>query len=145
MKQDLYVHMTTSGALRGKWEFEYGAKALADAATKQGEDRRARKATWEAEYQKVLVKIKESGISVEESLGRSLSNNTSAYGRGPDVNIDATLRTDLIECHNRIAIHDKAAEEYEAWAAVMKAQGDRRVTLTHADWMYFFGGLDTTE
>lgn len=143
MKHDLYVHAITSGALRSKWEFEYGAQELALAAGKQAADRAARRDRWKAKYAEVMAKIKESGVSVAESVASSLSNTT--YGRGPDVTVDDKLRVDLLECHGRIENHDKAFEEYTAWAAVMKAQDDRKLKLTQADWLFFFGGLDTTE
>ena len=143
MKHEMYATVVLSGSLRSKWEFEYSCAALADAAKTQAKDRAERKALWKAKYDEVMTKIKESGLNVREELSAAMSGRS--YGRGPSVSVDTQLEADLLECHNRIEVHDKAMQEYEAWHSVMSAQRGRNVLLTHADWMFFFGGLDRGE
>ena len=145
MKHDIYATLiSTSTALRNKWEFEYPAAELATAAKTQAEDRIKRKIAWQIKYDETLAKIKESGLNVREELALAMSNRSYGNG-GPTIEIDSNLRSDLLECHERIQIHDRAIQEYEAWHSVMTAQKGRNVHLTHADWMFFFGGLDKGE
>ena len=117
-------------------------------AGKQEQDRRTRKGRWEAKFKEVMTEIKANGLSVEESLAAAMSNTamaTAAYGREPMLRVDNKLQRDLVEAYQRIDIHDRAAEEYAAWRSMMYQAGERRVVLTHADWVYFFGGLDKAE
>ncbi len=126
--------------LRDTWVFHYTAKVLAEAAAKQQKDREARRERWREGYKTVMAEAKENGIEISESESGKFS--ASAYGRGPQVMVRTDLQEKLLECHERIVAHDKAAKDYAGWVAVLSAHPEDRVTLTHKDWLYFFGGLE---
>lgn len=123
--------------LRDKWEFEYTASALADAAEAQRDFRKGRVEWWKAKQAEVMTKIKESGISVHESPGASYSNSTAGFG--PQVMIDATLQQDLGECASKIKEHTTYAKAYDGWVQTLRANPESRLKLHHDDWLTFFG------
>lgn len=126
--------------LRLGWTFEYTARVLAEAAAKQEKDRVARRERWRDGYKEVMAAAKDGGIEISESQSGKFSN--SAYGHGPQVMVRADLQEKLMECHERIVSHDKAAKDYAGWVAVLNANPEARLKLTHRDWLYFFGGLE---
>lgn len=128
----------TVNALRNKWEFDYTAKTLAEAAIKQRDFRLSRIVVWKEKNTKVMAEIKESGIEITESLAAQMSNYTSK-GRGPQVTIREDLEQHLLECHSKIDEHQQAAAEYDGWVQVLSANPENRLKLTQADWLYFFG------
>lgn len=122
---------------RDKWEFNYLANELADAAKKKAEYRTSRENWWLEQKAAAMVKVKDGGISVSESLASSYTSNS---GRGPQVMVRADLQANLMECHNKIIEHNRAARDYRGWEAVLRAQpATMSFTLLHADWLYFFG------
>ena len=131
-------------SLRAKWEFEYTAAALADAAAAQLAFRESRVLFWDNAQKEVIEKIKASGIAVHEDITSILSNsnkygNTYAMG-GAQIVIDPTMQTDLNKCYAKLEQHRSAAAQYKAWEQVLRAQhADVRVKLDHDDWMFFFG------
>lgn len=128
---------------RDKWEFEYTAGDLADAAAKQKEHRLERVEWWRNKYREIHEQIKSGGVTINESVAKHISN--TSYGDAPDVQIDQKLSKDLREAHSRVKIHDEAAREYEGWRQVLQANKVSRLKLNHADWLYFFGGLAIEE
>jgi hypothetical protein len=129
--------------LRAKWEFEYTASALAIAAEAQYQFRVGRETFWKAEQEKLIAKIKETGIVVHEDITAFLSN-TNKYGStgamgGAQIVIDPTMQGDLNKAHAKITEHAQMAAQYKAWAQVLKGNPESRVKLDHDDWMFFFG------
>lgn len=125
---------------RDDWEFEYTASTLAAAAKAQRDHRTSRVAAWEAKKAETMAKIKESGLTVDESMAESMTNyTTSAAGRGAQIMVDTTLQRDLTECVSKIRTHRAAATEYDAWAQVLDANPEARLKLKHNDWQFFFG------
>lgn len=131
-------------SLRNDWEFEYTAAKLAEAAKAQRDFRVGRIEVWEGKKAEVMQKIKDSGISVSESVA-DLLGNTSAkyanagYGRGAQITIDATLQDDLSECVDKIREHTGLRNSYAAWVQVLEANPESRLKLHHDDWVFFFG------
>lgn len=125
---------------RGEWEFEYTAANLAKAAEGQRDHRKSRVAAWEEKKAEVMAKIRESGLSIDESVAEQFANyTTSNAGRGAQIMIDTTLQRDLSECVGKITTHRAAMQEYDAWAQVLTANPESRLKLTHGDWLFFFG------
>lgn len=121
---------------RNEWKFSYTAASLADAAKKKTAWRRERCAWWQNEYKKVMNKVKESGISVSESLATKYSSN---MGHGPQVMVDSDLQKQLTECHVKIREHNQAARDYAGWEQMLSANKTQSVELNIGDWLYFFG------
>lgn len=126
---------------RTEWEFEYTASKLADGAEAQKAHRLSRVEAWTEAKAKVMAEVKDSGIEVTESVAadmKSYSNTTSA-GYGPRVTVREDLQRKLTECHGKILTHTAAAAEYDGWIQVLRANPEKRLLLTQADWLYFFG------
>ncbi len=124
---------------RGNWEFEYTASRLVGAAQQQKEHRLSRVTVWEGKKDEVMLKIKDSGLSVHEGVAASLSNYTTARTKGAHVMIDPTLQSDLSECVAKIEEHRMAATEYDGWIQMLSANEEARLKLKYHDWMFFFG------
>lgn len=128
---------------RNEWEFEYTCNALAAAATKQRDHRLSRVEAWTTKKGEVMQKIKDSGLTVHESVaeqfGNTYSTNAAGHGFGAQVMVDNTLQRDLSECVTKIASHRAAATEYDGWIQMLNANPESRVKLNHDDWMFFFG------
>ena len=128
---------------RHEWEFEYTAANLAKAAAAQRDFRAGRVELWAGKKAEVMQKIKDSGISVTESMADLLSNSgkygNTVSGRGAHITIDATLQGDLSECVEKIRHHAALRDQYNAWVQVLEANPESRLKLTHDDWMFFFG------
>lgn len=130
-------------SLRAEWKFTYTALALAHAASDQRSFRQGRIELWTGKKAEVMQKIKDSGISVTESMA-DLMSNTGKYGnaiggRGAHITIDATLQSDLSECVEKIRTHTAYRDQYNAWVQVLEANSQERLQLDHDDWMFFFG------
>lgn len=128
-------------ANRSEWEFQYAARNLAKAATEQRDHRLSRLKVWEGKKAEVMAKVKESGLTIDESMAESLMNyqTTALGGRGAQIMVDSTLQRDLSECVQKINEHREAAKEYDAWVQVLEANPESRLPLKHDDWMFFFG------
>lgn len=125
---------------RTDWEFEYLASTLATAAQAQRDHRNSRVAAWEAKKAETMAKIKDSGLTVDESVAKSMANyTTTAVGRGAQIMVDVTLQRDLNECVAKIRQHRAAATEYDGWLQVLNGNPASRLMLKHNDWMFFFG------
>lgn len=126
---------------RKDWEFEYTAAKLAEAAAGQREHRQARIKAWEEKKAEVMAKIKESGLTIDESVAETQFANytTAAEGRGAQIMVDRGLQRDLSECVSKIREHREAATEYDGWYQVLVANPEARLKLKHDDWMFFFG------
>ncbi len=124
---------------RDQWEFEYTAAKLAEGAIAQREFRRGRAAWWANAKDQLMTEIRQSGLEVSESVAAGISNYTGTRMEGPQVMVRADLQKKLSECHAKIQSHQQAADEYEGWVQVLKANSENRLKLTQADWLYFFG------
>lgn len=125
---------------RDDWEFEYTASVLAKAAEGQRDHRANRVKAWEEKKAEVMAKIKETGLTVDESVAEQFANyTTSAHNRGAQIMVDTGLQRDLSECVSKIRQHRDATTQYDAWAQVLNANPEARLKLKHNDWMYFFG------
>ena len=64
--------------LRDRWEFEHTASKLAEAAeTKKGHHRRARMDWWLTKSREVMGKIRDRGLSIQESVAADSSRSTT--------------------------------------------------------------------
>jgi hypothetical protein len=130
----------TAGGKRDEWEFEYTAAKLAIGAKLQRDYRQSRVEVWTAKKDEVMAKVRESGISVTESVAdkmASYANTSSNYA--PTINVDSQLQKQLQECHSKIQTHRTAVVEYDGWVQVLEVNPEARLKLTQADWLYFFG------
>jgi hypothetical protein len=128
--------------LRVKWEFEYTASKLASAAKEQHDFRVGRIKVWEEKKQQVMQQIRDTGLSIDESLALQLSNKMSSYtshNSGVSVKIDQTLLDNLDETVQKINEHTTLKTQYNAWTQVLFANPESRLKLDHEDWMFFFG------
>lgn len=134
------LQLTGGSMNRDDWEFEYTAFVLANAAEEQRDHRQTRIAAWEEKKAEVMAKIRESGLTIDESVAEQFANYTSsAGGRGAQIMVDTTLQRDLTECVTKIRAHREAAREYETWSQVLNANPESRLKLKHGDWQFFFG------
>lgn len=132
--------MNMGNGKRDEWEFQYTASKLVAGAEAQKAHRLSRVEAWTEAKAKVMAEVKDSGIEVSESVAadmKSYSNTTQSFG--PRVMVRADLQQKLTECHTKIQTHTLAAAEYDGWIQVLKANPESRLSLTQADWLYFFG------
>lgn len=122
---------------RGQWGFDYTASKLLEAAVKKREAHLGKKAWWEKKKAEVMEQVRETGITVHESVAATYSSTKGHYG--PEIEIDAGLQRDLTECQRKIMEHDKLVSEYGCWIQVLGANPESRLTLDNDDWLYFFG------
>jgi hypothetical protein len=130
--------MSSSFAQRQDWTFEYTASKLAEGAKAKEEFHQKRMEWWEGKKKEVMDKIKETGISVHDSVASIVSNYKSA-GCGPEITIDNTMQRDLSECHSKMQEHHNLIKSYNGWRQVLEANPEARLKLTHDDWLFFFG------
>lgn len=130
--------MAIGSGIRDEWEFEYTASKLADGAEKQREFRVGRVAWWREAKERVMAEVREAGIEISESVAAQISNYQTG-SIGPQVMVRADLQKKLTECHQKIQSHQQAADEYDGWIQVLRANPEQRLKLTQADWLYFFG------
>lgn len=122
--------------LRDKWDFEFTASKLAEAATSKKSFHESRLEFWTKAKAKVMDEVKESGIEVSESEAGS---NYSKSGFAPQVMVRNDLQKRLTECHNKIQEHHNKINEYGGWIQVLTANAESRLKLNSDDYLYFFG------
>lgn len=128
--------------LRDEWTFEYTASRLAAAAQAQYEFRAQRVTFWEEKKAEVIAKIKDTGLTVSESIADGLSGFKYGSGNNPrsaHVMVDTTMQADLDECVAKIRKHRDMGAQYHAWVQVLEANPEARMSLHHDDWQFFFG------
>jgi hypothetical protein len=132
-------HLTVGGK-RDEWEFEYTAGKLAEGAKAQREYRQSRVLVWEGKKDEVMAKVRDSGISVTESVADKMASYSNTVGNyAPTISVDPALQKQLQECHSKIQTHRTAVVEYDGWVQIFEANPESRLKLTQADWLYFFG------
>ncbi len=119
------------------WQFSYTvAQVLAGAQVKL-EWHKGREAHWSKTKEEVIVKIKDEGLEIDESLAGSGSNVN--YGRRTEINVRNDLMRDLHESDGKVKEHAAKVQEYGGWVQVLEAQKPAdTLQLTQADWLYFF-------
>lgn len=122
---------------RDKWEFEYTAAKLVDAASAKREVHQAKFEWWEAKKAEVMKKVREEGIEIHDSVASSYSNVKGRFG--PEIQIDEVMQRDLVECQTKILEHHHEIKNYDGWIEVLNANPEARLKLHHDDWLYFFG------
>jgi len=127
---------STGVSNRKDWEFTYTAEALAKAARAKKDYRQGRMAWWEVKKEEVIAEIKASGLEFNESLAVSYSSNV---GRAPQLAVKPDLQNKIQECHSKIQEHMSAVREYDGWVQVLEANPTNSLSLTHDDWLFFFG------
>lgn len=120
---------------RDKWEFEYTAAKLAEAAEAKREHHVGRLDWWQAKRAEVIQRIKDSGMDVRESLAVSKS---PGYGQAQIV-IDSTMQKDLGEAVSKVEEHEDRVRGYDGWVQVLRANPEARLKLHHDDYLFFFG------
>lgn len=123
--------------LKDKWEFEYSAAKLSEAATIKKDIHMKKFIWWEQKKHEVMQKVKDTGIEIRDSVAASYSNTKGSYG--PQIEINDGMQRDLSECQSKILEHNKLVEQYEGWRQVFEAQKESRLKLNHDDWLFFFG------
>lgn len=126
-----------SSTNRDNWEFEYTASVLAENAAKQRNYRVSRVEAWKKKKAEIMEDIKNSGLTVTESLSEKMSSYSS--NRGARVVVDEKLQEDLDEAVEKIRAHEELAKKYDGWVQVLSANPHSRLKLKHDDWMFFFG------
>lgn len=122
---------------RDEWLFDYTASKLSEAAAKKQEIHQKKQKWWEEKKAEVMQKVREIGIEVHDSVAASYSNTKGGFG--PQIEIDGGLQRDLCECQTKIMEHDRLTRDYDGWRQVLAANSDARLSLTHDDWLFFFG------
>lgn len=128
---------TTSN--REFWEFEYTCNALAIAAEVQKEYRLSRVKAWEDKKAEIMAKIKDTGLTVHESVAEKMSSYSNNVNPFATVMVDKRMQEDLTEAVTRIKTHRDLARHYDGWVQMLNANPEARVKLKHSDWMFFFG------
>jgi hypothetical protein len=123
--------------LKDKWEFEYTASKLAEAAAIKKETHIKKLAWWEAKKTEIMQKVKDTGIEIRDSVAASYSNTKGGYG--PQIEINDGMQRDLTECQSKILEHNRLVEQYDGWCQVLEANKESRLKLNHEDWLFFFG------
>lgn len=122
---------------RNDWTFEYTASKLAEAAQAKRLHHETRLAWWEQKKAETIKKVGEGGIEVHDSVGSTVSNYKGGYGA--EIRVDDALQRDLNECHGKIREHHAAVSAYDGWHQVLSANPEARLSLTHEDYLFFFG------
>lgn len=134
---------------REKWKFQFKADEVRVAAEVKVKFHTEREAWWRAKKEEVMVEIKTSGVSIDESivdeLGKIGYSNTMhlqsvrGIGGGPQIRIDPELVQRLQECHGKVDEHKDKLKAYTAWVEVLTAGGTQLLTLDHEDYLFFYG------
>lgn len=122
---------------REEWLFEYTASKLAEAAKTKQAHHQSRLKWWEEQKEKVMARIRESGIDVHMPVAEMYSNKTRGFD--PQITVDATLQRDLRECQGKLLEHDEKAREYAGWVQVLSANPESRLQLDSDDYLFFYG------
>lgn len=128
--------------LRAKWEFEYTAAKLAEAAKLQLGFRVSKVRYWTNKKEEIIAEIKSKGMTVYEGVDTADSSykySASTSMGGAQILIDPTLQGDLNQCQAKITMHTGLRDQYNAWVQVLEGNPESRVKLDHDDWMFFFG------
>jgi len=123
--------------MRRNWTFEYTANKLAEAAAVKKTHHEGRLKWWEEQKEKVMARIRESGIDIHQPVADLYSNKTR--GCGPEITIDATMQRDLSECQGKLIEHDGKVREYAGWIQVLSANPESRLSLDNDDYLFFYG------
>jgi hypothetical protein len=124
-------------SLRDKWDFEFTASKLAEGAMAKKAHHESRQKYWEDANQKVMAKIKESGLEVTHQEISPSGSNVRKFG--PKVVVRDDLEEDLTEAHEKIREHANKVREYEGWIQVLNGNPESRLKLNADDYLYFFG------
>ncbi len=122
---------------RVAWEFECPSHRVLEGAIRQKTFRLSRVEWWKEAKEKVMAEIRENGIEINESIA-AVRNYSTPLEFTPQINVRDHLQKQLLECHKKIQAHQDAADEYEGWIQVLRANPGQRLKLTQADWLYFF-------
>ena len=122
--------------LRNEWEFEFKSESLAEAARNKTEHHKQRLEFWSKEQDKVIVDVKEKGLSVEESLAGSQYSNR---GHQPQIVVDNVFQHRLNEAASKVKEHTAKVTEYDGWRQVLEANSGRTYKLNADDFLFFFG------
>lgn len=130
---------------RDEWTFTHTAEHLLSAATAQRDFRAARVKVWEEKKAEVIGRIRESGLTVTESLADGMGSASPKYNisthshRGAQITIDPTMQADLNECTTKVREHRELEKAFAAWVQVFEAHLNKSFDLDHDDWQFFFG------
>lgn len=122
---------------RDWWTFDYTAARLAESAILKRDAHAKKLEWWEKKKKEIIQKVAETGIDIQDSVAANYSNTKGNFG--PQIVIDAGLQRDLSECQQKILEHDSMTRIYNGWAQVLAANPEKRLSLTHDDYIFFFG------
>jgi len=126
--------------LRNDWKFDYTAARIAEAVVIKITYHQDRLTFWKAKRDEVLTTIRAEGIEVDEKIVLTTRNPKSRdWERGGQVLIRNDLKKDLEEVYDKLAEHTDKLATYDAWAQVLSANPESRLSLDAEDWQFFFG------
>ena len=124
---------------RNKWQFEYTAHKLAEAAVERKAHHESRLDWWKRQKAELLEQIKAEGLEVNESVANRFEGITDMSSRSPQIMVRTEFQEKMRECHNRIHVHQELIFEYSSWIAMLSANPEQRVLLDIQDFTFFFG------
>jgi hypothetical protein len=125
--------------MREKWEFEYTAAQLTEAATKKIEFHQERLAWWKEKRATVMATIRAEGIEINEKIVMEYrSPKSQDWNNGSQVMIRNDLQKALHECQDKLAHHTGKLQDYSGWQQMLGANPDAKQHLDIEDWLFFF-------
>lgn len=140
------LNVATIQANRNFWEFEYSVDNIAKAAMLKSDYHHTRLEWWKAKEVETIHKIQADGVEIDKSLlqqgftANTMASFSNVNYRQASVSIKDEYLNNLNECQSKIREHEGKLAGYTAWVKVLTSQEPSdTLSLTHDDWMYFFG------
>lgn len=129
--------------MREGWTFEMPVGEVLEGAQKQLAYRQTRVEFWKDRRDEIVQKIREEGITINESEVEKLAGGTSysnGIGNGVRVVIDNEMQVRLQEAQMKLQENREHVRQYQTWVDLLTPQSAKlSVKLDRADWLYFFG------
>lgn len=122
---------------RHSWEFEYPASTISEAAKRKREHHAARLDWWKNKQDEVINEVRANGLEVSESVSSLYASSMAP--QGAQLIVKNEYQNKLNECHQKIQKHAELISEYDGWAEVLASNGEAKLKLKQADWLFFFG------
>lgn len=123
---------------REEWVFQFPANEILAAAQKKRDFHAERRDWWENQRHNVMLSIKSSGITIDESMATEILKSYSNIGRQPSVRIDPEMLADLQECNSKITEHRQKYASYVSFVSLLQSQGNTMLPMNKDDWLFFF-------
>ena len=119
------------------WEFKFPTVEVLAAAEAKLAFFKGRLQWWHDQADNTESEIKSSGIEIDRSLAASVGYSNS--GRDMSVKIKPELMRDIAEANSKIQEHKRNVKVYDGWVQFLSAATEDRLSLSHPDWLFFFG------